>query len=335
MHTSFLPGLLASLALTATVSAQTTLAANTIADNGGGASWGLFFDVTAETGALSITHLRTASTAGVGAGVEFDVYTIPGTGLGGDLTTGPGSSLTGWNSVGHAIGIQGAVAQGISELIDIPDVPVPAGQTVGVCLVFTVSGPRYFGTGANPYQTFTDGALTLTTGESRTVPFTPTGLLFSSRGLTGELVYDGGTIGTSYCGPAVLNSTGASGTISADGSTSVSDNDLTLMGSNLPNFSFCFFIVSRTQGFASMPGGSFGNLCLTGAVGRYVGPGQIQNSGSTGSVSLGIDLAAIPQPNGSIAAVPGDVFNFQVWYRDALGGTAGSNFTDGLQVTFQ
>ena len=97
---------------------------------------------------------------------------------------------------------------------------------------------------------------------------------------------------------------------------------------------FSFFLTSRTQGFSANPGGSQGNLCLAGAIGRYVGPGQIQSSGATGSITLQLNLGAMPQPTGPVAAVAGQTWNFQAWYRDAVAGTPTSNFTDGLRVTF-
>ena len=83
------------------------------------------------------------------------------------------------------------------------------------------------------------------------------------------------------------------------------------------------------------PGGSQGTLCLGGAIGRYVGPGQIVNSGSTGEITLAIDLTQTPQPTGLVSVQPGETWNFQAWYRDAIGGSATSNFTDGLSITFQ
>ncbi|QDV05238.1 hypothetical protein Poly30_07340 [Planctomycetes bacterium Poly30] len=141
--------------------------------------------------------------------------------------------------------------------------------------------------------------------------------------------------GTVFCDPAVANSTGASGMMSADGSSLVSDNDVTLIADSLPNFSFGFFITSRTQGFIANPGGSSGNLCLSGAIGRYVGPGQIQNSGANGSISLAIDLTRQPTPNGLISVLPGDSWSFQLWHRDSVGGSTTSNFTNGLELTFQ
>ena len=142
-------------------------------------------------------------------------------------------------------------------------------------------------------------------------------------------------IGTSYCAPAIANSTGASATIAASGSTVAAANNVTLTAAQLPNNSFGFFLTSRTQGAVNQPGGSQGVLCLGGAIGRYVGPGQIKNSGTTGSFALAINLANTPTPTGPVAAVAGETWRFQAWYRDAVGGSATSNFTDGVALTFQ
>lgn len=141
------------------------------------------------------------------------------------------------------------------------------------------------------------------------------------------------SLGSAYCS-ANPNSTGLASEIFANGSSFVSDNDVTLMAVGLPTFSFGFFIVSDTTGFVMNPGGSSGNLCLGGAVGRYVGPGQVMSSLGTGTINLGIDLTAIPQPTGAVGTVVGDTWNFQLWHRD--GGPAGptSNFTNGRTVTF-
>ena len=143
-----------------------------------------------------------------------------------------------------------------------------------------------------------------------------------------------GTPGTNYC-MANANTTGVSADISAAGSIAVASNDLTLTASNLPPQAFGFFIVSRTQNFVMNPAGSQGNLCIGGALGRYVGPGQIMNSGAAGEISLTVDLTAMPQPNGFVPAVSGDQWNFQLWHRDSspTGGSS-SNFTNGLQVDF-
>ena len=142
-----------------------------------------------------------------------------------------------------------------------------------------------------------------------------------------------GSVGTNYCGPGAVNSTGASGVIRGLGSASVSTNQLSMEASNLPTSSFGFFLTSQQQSLIPMPGGSQGNLCLGGAIGRYVGPGQILNSGASGSFTLPIDLTQIPQPTGFVSGAVGEAWNFQAWHRDSSGGTATSNFTDGVEVT--
>ena len=141
------------------------------------------------------------------------------------------------------------------------------------------------------------------------------------------------TVGVNYC-TANANSTGQTGLITGLGSASVAANNLTLEASRLPNNAFGFFITSLTQASTPNPGGSQGVLCLGGSIGRYVGPGQIMNTGMTGGFSLLVDLTQIPTPTGPVAAVVGQTRSFQCWHRDSVGGVATSNFTDGLAVTF-
>jgi hypothetical protein len=158
----------------------------------------------------------------------------------------------------------------------------------------------------------------------------------STAGLSDAWIarFDGRLTSARYCTPAVPNSTGQSGLMSATGSNPVLANDVTLFASQIPHNSFGFFLASRTQGHVAGAGGSQGVLCLGGAIGRYVGLGQIRNSGTTGSFSLGIDLTTMPQPSGNVAVQPGETWNFQAWHRDA-NPTVTSNFTDALSVTFQ
>ncbi|MEM8712790.1 MAG: hypothetical protein AAGG01_17700, partial [Planctomycetota bacterium] len=141
-------------------------------------------------------------------------------------------------------------------------------------------------------------------------------------------------IGTNYC-QANANSTGQAASMSVSGSNLVAANDVTLMSSGLPANAFSFYITSTMQGFVANPAGSAGNLCLGGAIGRYVGPGQIQQANAAGEISLAIDLTQLPTPTGPIAVMAGDTHNFQAWYRDALMGTPTSNFTDGLSILFE
>jgi hypothetical protein len=158
-----------------------------------------------------------------------------------------------------------------------------------------------------------------------------TGLQFS-KGFEIPTVGGPSGVGSNYC-TANPNSTGQTGLISGTGSASVAANDLTLEASGLPLNAFGYFITSLTQGNTPNPGGSQGVLCVGGTIGRYTGPGQIKNSMATGSFSLLIDLTQIPTPTGFVPVVVGETRNFQTWHRDAIGGVATSNFTNGLAVT--
>ncbi len=144
----------------------------------------------------------------------------------------------------------------------------------------------------------------------------------------------GSGLGVNYCGPANQNSGGLSARMLATGSRVVANNDLTVACADMPPLVFGFFIVSLQQNFVMNPAGSSGNLCLGGAIGRYIGPGQIQNSGTQGEISLALDLTAIPQPLGFVSAQSGDTWNWQTWFRDSSMGMPTSNFSDGLQIDF-
>lgn len=163
-------------------------------------------------------------------------------------------------------------------------------------------------------------------------------LVYLDRGTGANEVYTAGLllpngVGTQYC-TAEPNSTGGAGALAGSGSTDVNDNAFTLSASSLPQFSFGFFIVSQAQGFVAQPGGSAGNLCLSGSIGRYVGSGQIKNSGAAGEFDLAIDLTQTPQPMGLVSIAAGETWNFQAWYRDSVGGQPTSNFSNGLEVGF-
>ena len=137
-----------------------------------------------------------------------------------------------------------------------------------------------------------------------------------------------GTIGTTYCDPANVNSSGMAGVLTATGSETVADNDVLLTATQLPVNQFGFFLNSKSQG-AVMPPGSSGILCLSGAIGRY--NAFIQSSGATGEFELQLDLTDTPTPGGHVAIQAGETWYFQSWYRD-VGPT--NNFTDGVCITF-
>ncbi|MEM6571927.1 MAG: VCBS repeat-containing protein [Planctomycetota bacterium] len=130
------------------------------------------------------------------------------------------------------------------------------------------------------------------------------------------------------------NSTGSVATTTAFGSTSVATNRVQLRSADLPVLSAGYYLASLTPDNVVGAGGSLGVLCLGGSVGRYVGPGQILSSGLDGAFALNIDLTAVPQPTGFVSVAAGETWRFQAWYRDAVGGAAVSNFSNGLAIQF-
>ena len=171
-----------------------------------------------------------------------------------------------------------------------------------------------------------------------TIPGLPgaVGAAFYSRDTEFDVlvVPDGGLLGSTYCTPSNVNSSGMPGVLLVGGSDSVAANGLTLLASDLPTNQFGFFLNSLSQGFIANPGGSQGNLCLTSGIGRYSRPGEIKNSGACGSFALDVDLTNTPTPLGSVGIQPGETWNFQAWFRDQ-NPTNTSNFTDAVTVTFQ
>ena len=141
-------------------------------------------------------------------------------------------------------------------------------------------------------------------------------------------------VGLNYCA-AHPNSTGAAGELRACGSTALSDNQLRISALSLPPFVSGILLASRTQGLTPNPAGSLGTLCLAGGIGRFTRPGEVQFTGSAAVFSLDLDLDRIPQPGGPVAVQPGESWNFTAWYRDTDAGAPVSNFTDGLEITFQ
>jgi len=152
-----------------------------------------------------------------------------------------------------------------------------------------------------------------------------------SNGLVLSLVQAGRKVGASYCN-ANPNSTGRTGEIVLGGSNSIGSNDLRLTARYLPNNAFGYFLCSTSTGFIANAGGSQGNLCLGGNIGR--GIGGIFSSGATGGFTTLANLNALPQPGGPVAVLPGETWNFTTWHRDSVGGVATSNFTNAEQVQF-
>jgi hypothetical protein len=161
------------------------------ANNGGSAGWAMFMNlIAAPTYNVTITAMTTASNAVANASFSVEFFVRQGNALGGPVGSGPGSSPVGWTSLGVFPVTQGPTSSGVSLLFTTPAIIINPGDTAGVAIQFTGAGPRYFGTGSPPLETYTNTGLTLVTGDVRSVPFTPSGSFFSSRALVGEIHYD-------------------------------------------------------------------------------------------------------------------------------------------------
>ena len=154
-------------------------------------------------------------------------------------------------------------------------------------------------------------------------------------GLADVGAYELGGFGQTVHCNAVPNSTGVPGRIFTQGSAEVSAAATTLVASALPPNVFGFYVVGTAVGFTANPGGSQGNLCVSGTIGRLSrnSLGEILPSGPGGQASLTVDLTQLPTPSGTESVMPGDTRIFQFWYRDA-NPLQTSNCTEAVEIHF-
>lgn len=133
--------------------------------------------------------------------------------------------------------------------------------------------------------------------------------------------------------PAVPNSTGAAGSLTYMGATAVGADGIELRATGLVPGVFGLFVVSRDAAFVANPGGSQGNLCLGGSIGRFALPNEIFVTNLAARAQLDVSWTALPQGNGRVAAQPGETWFFQAWHRDSVGGSQTSNFSAAIGVT--
>lgn len=149
-------------------------------NNGGNDGWAIFFDLQATGDDVLVTELTTFSQEPAFALFSVELFTRNGTAL-----AGAGASNAGWTSLGSFVATQGAVTEGESSSIDVADFLVSSGGITGVALRFTGLGALYLN-GSNVYS---DANLSLTTGESRSDPFSNTGGVFDERSFAGSVTY--------------------------------------------------------------------------------------------------------------------------------------------------
>ncbi len=132
---------------------------------------------------------------------------------------------------------------------------------------------------------------------------------------------------------AVPNSTGTPSITEAWGSATVNANVLQLRTTGLPPQAIGYYLAGTRRVFEPMPGGSIGNLCAGGIVGRLNRPtqGEILAANGAGRVDLRPDLTDIPSPTGSQAVLAGQTRVFQFWHRDG----ALSNFSTAVSISYR
>ncbi|MFT5153326.1 MAG: hypothetical protein ACI841_003326 [Planctomycetota bacterium] len=131
-------------------------------------------------------------------------------------------------------------------------------------------------------------------------------------------------VGTNYCLTSP-NSAGSGAIMCSTGSSSVAANDLVLTCSGMPTGQFGIFFYGPNQ--IQAPFGN-GFRCVGGATNRL----PILNAGTSGSISYALDNTSPPSASGQISA--GQVWNFQCWYRDPVGGGSSFNLSDGHSIIF-
>ncbi|MEL6907770.1 MAG: hypothetical protein AAFP22_20350, partial [Planctomycetota bacterium] len=132
------------------------------------------------------------------------------------------------------------------------------------------------------------------------------------------------------CTQTVPNSTGGFATMEAAGSPFAADQSLNLTVSGLPSFQFGLLVASETPGLVVMPGGTQGNLCLGGTIGRF--NGQIAPSNSAGQLVIDVPIGLMPPPLPA-AVSAGETWYFQLWHRD-VNPTQTANFSEAIEVPY-
>lgn len=129
------------------------------------------------------------------------------------------------------------------------------------------------------------------------------------------------------------NATGRHARLTVHGSPSAAVGDVYVVTRDLPAGAACLGLLGSAIGFTPHPGGSRGNLCLAGELGRFLS--QVGPASGSGRFEFDVNAAALPLSSGARALAAGDAWSFQLWYRDHLpSGAAASNFSGAVRVTF-
>jgi len=129
-----------------------------------------------------------------------------------------------------------------------------------------------------------------------------------------------------YCIAAPNSGAQSGGQIGYWGSTSVSNNDLTLIATGIPTNQFGIFYYGPNA--IQVPFGN-GYRCVGGGVYRM----NVLQSGATGSYQKDLDFYGSP-PFGAPEVDAGETWRFQCWFRDPPAGGSTFNLTNAISVDF-
>ena len=137
--------------------------------------------------------------------------------------------------------------------------------------------------------------------------------------------------GTAYC-VSVVNSTGQSAETLSFGSGTVSTGHALLATEGLPPGQPALLIASQAAAFLPPINGTVGFQCVIGYLAVF--RDSMSFADGSGRVDHDVDLTNMPTRPTSTAVQTGETWNFQVWYRDDMGG-ATTNFSLPTRITFQ
>jgi Right handed beta helix region len=152
-----------------------------------------------------------------------------------------------------------------------------------------------------------------------------------TRADMGANPYTWTAMGWSYC-PATVNSTGLPASLSVLGSPVPTDNWVQLLAVDASPNQYGYYLMSASQDFVPLFGGSTGNLCLGAPIIRFNNTndgGAVLYSGPEGVFNFMPDLTNLPQ---GVVFQAGQTWNFQLWFRDIVNGNFTSNTSDGVAV---
>ena len=141
--------------------------------------------------------------------------------------------------------------------------------------------------------------------------------------ITGDFVATNPNI---YCIAAPNSGAQSGGQIGYWGSTSVSNNDLTLIATGIPTNQFGIFYYGPNA--IQVPFGN-GYRCVGGGVYRM----NVLQSGATGSYQKDLDFYG-SAPFGAPEVDAGETWRFQCWFRDPPAGGSTFNLTNAVSVDF-